>query len=220
MPGPLGTHEPPKECKPVLRNHKLSHLLELKVDNDLFESRFAKGCATRNCNADCCRTGVWVDVEERNLILSKAEIVRRSMGPGQDKNPLRWFEKREFVDKDFPSGRRVGTRVRNHHCVFLDSHGRCVLQKTTIAEAEGKFDLKPFVCTAYPITIEDGTLTIDDEEVTARPQCCSVTPGGEFNVFDLCREELNYVLGAEGVQELRHLANEYSRRGTHPLGVH
>ncbi len=211
MAGPIGSKEPASERNRVLRNHKLSHLPELKVDGNLFESRFARGCATFNCNASCCQTGVWVDVEERNLILSKSDIVQRHMGPGQDKNPSRWFEKREFVDKDFPSGRSVGTRVRNHHCVFLDSHGRCVLQKATIAEAEGKFDLKPFVCSAYPIAIEDGALTIDDEEVTARPQCCSVVPGGKLNVFDVCREELNYVLGAEGVQELRHLADEHSR---------
>lgn len=219
MAGPIGSNEPTRECKSVLRNHKLSYLPELKVDNNIFESRFANGCATCNCNAACCQTGVWVDVEERNMILSKAEIVQRYMGPRQDKNPKNWFEKREFVDKDYPSGRRVGTRVRNHHCVFLDGHGRCVLQKATNAEAEGKFDLKPFVCSAYPITIEDGTLMIDDEEVTGRPQCCSVVPGCELNVFDVCREELNYVLGTEGVQELRHLADEYSRQRAHSLGV-
>ncbi len=207
MTRPTGSNEPHRECKITLGNHKLSHIPELKVDTKIFESRFAKGCATRTCDAACCRTGVWVDVEERNMILSKAEMVQRYMGPGQDKNPSRWFQKQEIVDKDFPSRRCVGTRVKNHRCVFLDGDGRCVLQKATIAEAAGKFDLKPFYCSAYPICIEDGTLTIDDEEVTARPQCCSPVSGGELNVFDVHAEELNYVLGTEGVQELRRLAD-------------
>ena len=65
-----------------------------------------------------------------------------------------------------------------------------------------KFTLKPFFCVSFPLTIDEHVLTIDEPEFTSRPQCCSIVPEGSLTVLDVCREELEYMLGAEGVEEL------------------
>ena len=122
------------------------------------------------------------------------------MDPGQPRDTRRWFSRRLKADSDFPSGRAVHTRVVNGGCVFLDGERRCVLQKVSGA---GGPQLKPFFCTAFPITIDQGLLTLDDHEQRSRPECCSSRRGGPLTVFDVCREELRHTLGAAELASLR-----------------
>ena len=157
----------------------------------------------QHCNAQCCRFGVLIDPTEQKRILDHVEIIQRQMEPHQDKNPASWFEDTEEQDLDFPSGRAVGTQVKPYGCNFLDSIGRCTLQKAAMAEGLPKFFLKPFYCVAYPLTIEDGILLMDDPDLAGRPECCSIVKDGEQTVFDVCLEELEFVLGKEGVEELK-----------------
>ncbi len=186
----------------VLKRHKLSHISELKVHNNIFDSRFASGCSMGNCNADCCRGGVWVDIAERDRILADAVRIQRHMDPEQEHNPSLWFEKEETSDPDVPSGTATGTQVINEGCVFLQKNGRCVLQVAATAEGLDRFTYKPFFCVAYPVAVEDQELIVDDVEIAHRPQCCTAAPDGPLSIFDICREELLFVLGKEGFEEL------------------
>lgn len=191
---------------PVLRNHKLSHIQNLKVADSVFQKRFVKNCSIYNCDATCCQGGVLADLEERANILAHAELIKKYMEPHQDQDHSQWFDEEEEVDLDYPSGRAVGTQVRDYGCVFLDSQGRCVLQTTATEEGMSKFALKPFFCFAYPITIEDGVLMVDDPSFTERRECCSAVDAGDQSVFDVCDEEFCFILGEEGLQELHALA--------------
>jgi Fe-S-cluster containining protein len=179
------------------------------VDPWLLRARFAAGCDTRRCNAACCRTGVWLDVAERDRILSNAPRVRLAMDGGQPRDTRRWFSRRTTTDPDFPSGRAVHTRVVNGGCVFLDQERRCVLQK---ASGDGGPPLKPFFCTAYPITIDYGVLTLEDRDHRSRPECCASVRGGPLTVFEVCRTELRHTLGAEGLAMLRRMATRPKTR--------
>ena len=176
---------------------RLRHLPTLRVSPSLREERFAAGCDTRRCVGRCCRSGVWLDPEERDRVLAHADRVRAAMDPGQPRDARRWFSRRVIADSDFPSGRAVHTRVRGGRCVFLDGAGRCVLQK---ASPEG-VALKPFFCTAFPVT--DGVLTLDDKDFRAGQPCCDSTEGGPLTVFEACAMELTHVLGEEGLAALR-----------------
>jgi hypothetical protein len=183
----------------------------LQVHPSLLEARFAEGCDTGRCRGACCRTGVWLDVAERDRVLAHAGLVRQAMDPGQPKDTRRWFSRRATADPDFPSGRAVHTRVRDGGCVFLDRANRCVLQKASAARGNG-LRLKPFFCTAFPVTIDHGVLTLDDEDFRAGHPCCEATPGGTQTVFDTCESELRHVLGAAGVSRLRRLAGRGAPR--------
>lgn len=187
----------------VLRNHHLVHIPELGVEKGFLGKHFARGCSMQQCNSQCCRQGVMIDPSEKQRILDHAEMIQRNMEPHQDKNPDSWFDDTDERDADFVSGRALGTEMKSYGCIFLDSIGRCTLQKAAVAEGLPKFFLKPFYCVAYPITIDDGVLVMDDADFVNRQECCSVVNNGEQTVFDVCLEELEFVLGAEGVEELK-----------------
>jgi hypothetical protein len=187
----------------VLRRHQLSHLPTLEVNASIVETRYAPGSSPSHCVGTCCRAGVKVDVAQRDQILAHAELIRDAMDPTQEHDVSAWFEETEVPDPDVPSGRCVGTQVHGDGCVFLDAKQRCVLQTVTLAAARPGFDLKPFFCSAFPITISAGALWIDEMCLDAPDGCCLPTPGGALGVLDVCEAELRHVLGNEGLEELR-----------------
>lgn len=191
----------------TLRRHRLAHFPALRVRRSFFGGRFAGGCAVARCDASCCRYGVYADLGERDRILEHAAMIIRHMEPHQERDPAKWFEAEIYDDGDFPSGRTIGTVACGYGCVFLDSAGKCTLQKAAASEGMHPLALKPFYCTAYPVVIEEGVLMIDDSQHVNRPQCCRATPGAEKDVLDVCAEELEYILGPDGFAELRALAS-------------
>jgi Fe-S-cluster containining protein len=193
----------------LLRRHRLSHLPPLKINRSVLESRYAAGCSTAACEGGCCRLGVLVDVAQRDEILAHVDLIQRAMDDSQERDPARWFEEEEREDPDFPSGRAVGTQVRESRCVFLDSARRCALQTATMAAAQPGLDLKPFFCTAFPVTIAAGTLWIDELCLEMPARCCQPAAGGPLDVLDVCEVELRHVLGSAGLGELRRLVAEH-----------
>jgi hypothetical protein len=189
--------------RPTLRSHALKHIPTLSVGEGIAEARFGATCAMSNCRGVCCALGVKLDLGDRDRILANTDLVRRHMDAGQERDPDKWFEA-HYEDPDFPSGEAVATQVAGGSCVFLNSAGRCVLQAAEADMPAGDL-LKPFFCRAYPITLEYGLLIIDDELCPDRTQCCGQEPGGPQTVFDVCAFELEFVLGAEGFQELREI---------------
>jgi hypothetical protein len=192
----------------ILTHHQLKHLPRLRVGDNLLTTRFASGCAISNCSGTCCKYGVFADVEERNHILAHTDLVRSHLEPQQEQNPYEWFEHHEVIDGDFVSGKAVGTQAREYGCVFLDSNGRCALQKAAMASGMHPYALKPFYCVAFPITISEGELIVDDLELEQRVPCCAIENAGTLDVFDVCAVELEYVLGKEGFAELKGFAGK------------
>jgi uncharacterized protein DUF3109 len=195
----------PDKHKIVLQQHHLKHISELVVDETILAARFTNGCATSQCKAACCITGVCVDLVERDTILAHAARIQENMGPEQNRDSHSWFESDEVEDLDFPSGRTVPTRLHNGSCVFLNGAGRCVLQMTN---STGGGHLKPFFCLAFPFTLMDGVLVLDEE--AKHPQCCGAVPGEGRTIFDVCQRELEFVLGREGYAELKKIAENRS----------
>lgn len=78
--------------------------------------------------ADCCRFGAWIDLEEAKKILD--------LGIKGDFFHLE-------IDKDFPSGYKVGTSYEDEQCVFQDPDGLCRIHKID-------YGLKPVTCKEFP----------------------------------------------------------------------
>ena len=91
-------------------------------------------CKECRSQADCCRGGAWIDLEEAKKILN-AGI------PGD----IVHLEK----DAIFPSGYKVGTSRDSFPCSFLGPDGLCAVHKVDYA-------LKPNTCIEFPY--EDGKL--------------------------------------------------------------
>ena len=189
----------------ILHKHKLEHIPELQIDPEILTQRFSPHTSMCNCDGTCCAEGVLLDVKEKELILAHADLIKKYLEPQQEKDTTKWFDNTIEDDKDFPSGKCDGTAVLGKGCVFLCSKGLCALQKTAMAEGMDKFALKPFYCVAFPLTIDDHVLTTYEPEFTNRQQCCSVVPQGSQTALDVCREEFEYILGAEGLKSIEEL---------------
>jgi hypothetical protein len=189
---------------PVIRTHRLRHIPELRVGQGILYKKFSSACSMTACNASCCQGGVLVDIAERDMILKHENLVLRYMEPQQDHDPQAWFDDETVEDADYPSGIAVETQTMENGCVFLDSAGLCVLQKAAMGEGMPKFTLKPFFCVAFPITIDKGVLETDEPDFTNRPHCCSVIESGNLSPLEVCAEELEFMLGHDGLSELRH----------------
>jgi len=85
-------------------------------------------CLKCQNQADCCRMGAWIDLEEAKKILS--------LGIKGDFFHLE-------IDKEFPSGFKVGTSYEDEPCVFQDADGLCRIHKIDYA-------LKPVTCKEFP----------------------------------------------------------------------
>lgn len=197
-----------KNGLPVLLNHKLTYLKELRVSKDIFSEKFSKTCSMVNCDASCCREGVMADLKDRDKILDHTELIQRYMEPHQEKDPSKWFDPYDEVDMDFPSGRAIGTQASEDGCVFLNSKGYCVLQIASTENGMGKYSLKPFFCFTYPVTLDRGVLDLEDSIFTNRKECCSRDRDGRISVLELCEEELEFMLGVEGFEELKAISRK------------
>lgn len=85
-------------------------------------------CLKCKNQSDCCRFGAWIDLEEAKKILS--------LGIKGDFFHLE-------IDKDFPSGYKVGTSYEDEQCAFQDPDGLCRIHKIDYA-------YKPVTCKEFP----------------------------------------------------------------------
>ena len=168
---------------------------------ELFQRGFASGGGPCRCASTCCMSGVFLDVGERDRILDHSKEIARQMDETQDQNPDEWFDSEERSDRDFPSGRCVGTAVINDKCAFLNSAGHCSIQVAAVAEGLDRWEWKPHYCILFPIEVSNGVVSFDDmlqEDET----CCTVSPQFDVPVFRACRDEIIHLVGADGYQEL------------------
>lgn len=184
----------------------------IKIDPKIFTFKF--GC---KCNGECCHYGVYVDLKECEHILSIKDKIIPLMDETQSKNISEWFEPAE-EDDDFESGIAVGTEIINNKCTFLDKNGLCVLQRLAILEGEHKWKYKPFYCILFPLTIYQNTLTIDDEHID-RLNYCNKFPVCDISIFEACKEEIHYLLGDEGFQELLEYKDQVLKQITNGVSI-
>ena len=172
------------------------------IDPQIFTFKFACKCA-----GECCNYGVYTDLKEHEMILGIKDKIIPLLDETQSKDIEDWFEEPE-EDEDFESGIAVGTELVNDKCSFLDKNGLCTLQKLALMEGEYKWKYKPIYCVLFPLTIFEGSLTIDDEHID-RLKTCNVNPVIETSIYDACKEELLHFFGDENFAELENYKNEY-----------
>jgi len=173
----------------------------LTFRGELFRKGFAAGHGPCRCSSSCCLSGVFLDLRERNRILEHAGSIARQMDQTQDRRPDRWFDTEERADRDFPSGRCVGTGVINDKCAFLDCFGRCSIQVASVAEGLDRWAWKPLYCILFPIEVSGGVVDFDDM-LQEDEACCTVSSRFDVPLFRACREEIIHLVGEDGYQEL------------------
>jgi Fe-S-cluster containining protein len=174
----------------------------LYIDPKIFTFKFS--C---KCGGECCHYGVYTDLKEHDKIFEIKDRFLPLFDETQSKDVSKWFEKPED-DDDFESGVAVGTEVINGKCAFLDKDGLCALQRLANVENKHKWLYKPLYCILFPLTIYEGSLTIDDEHIE-RLKTCNANSKTEQTIFDASREELVYFFGEDGFKELEQYKEEF-----------
>ncbi len=177
------------------------------IDPIIFTHKFVKACDVCICSGECCYYGVYTDKKEYEKIIDIKERIVRSMDDSQTKEAAKWFEAPE-EDDDFESGVAYGTELHNGKCVFLDKQGFCTLQKVAVESGEFKWKYKPLYCILFPLIIWDGAITVDDEHLE-RMHYCNKPVNQVSTIYECCKSELEFLLGAEGMKELDSYRNEY-----------
>lgn len=177
------------------------------IDPIIFTQPFVKVCDVCICSGECCYYGVYTDKYEHDKIMEMKDRVIKSMDDSQTTDTTKWFEPPE-EDEDFESGIAVGTELHNGKCVFLDKQGFCTLQKIAMEDGEFKWKYKPLYCILFPLIIYEGAITIDDEHLD-RMHYCNKPENQDSTIYDTCREELEYLLGKEGMKELAEYRDIY-----------
>ena len=175
-----------------------------RIDPAIFQCTYFADCmACGFCHDWCCAHGVDVDLPKANAILARKGEIARFTGVA----PELWFDGEVRADPEVPGGQFMRTRRHNGRCVFANPAGRgCQLHRFALANGIDYHQLKPFMSSLFPLTFNDGLLTVSDEiaerYLVCRDQGASCYQG--------VRGELAYFFGDGLVQELDTLAQRRS----------
>lgn len=180
---------------------------EYYIDPVIFTQGFPNTCDVCICSGECCYYGVYTDKLEHEKIIEIKDDLIEIFDDSQTKDVSKWFEAPQ-EDEDFESGIAVGTEVYNGKCVFLDKQGFCSLQKLAMLQGEMKWKYKPLYCILFPLIIYDGAITIDEEHL-ARLHYCNKIENQPSTIYETCKEELEFLLGKNGMKELEDYRLDY-----------
>lgn len=171
------------------------------ISNEFFEKGYSSGNGPCKCSSNCCKGGVWIDIAEHDVIMSKKELIKAQMDETQSTDDVKWFELEVVNDSDFPSGKAIGTEIVNDKCAFLDKVGRCSIQLAAVADGKHKWEWKPFYCILFPVEVTNNVVGFDPM-LQGSDMCCTVSSVFETPLFAACKEELIHLLGEDWYCEI------------------
>jgi Fe-S-cluster containining protein len=172
------------------------------VDAAIYTVRYFSHCMQCTfCNDWCCDAGVQVDVENIDRIRQQENELKTLAHVPE----VRWFRGRAWKDEERPGGAYRRTNVIDGACVFLDRKGRgCLLHKYSLQAGLDYHELKPIICSLFPLTFAGGALLLAYEVRNKTLVCLNQGP----TVFISLRSELQYFFGDAMVEELDSFADE------------
>jgi len=182
-----------------------------QIDPRLFRSEPMRRCGFPKCKAACCLYGVWVDVAERERILSHAGQVAAFLPP-EFSDPESWFDVTLESDSNTPTGEVIHTTVLgdgSHYggssCIFLRQDSKCVLQVAGEAISGDPWSLKPFYCILHPLDLDDdGRITLDETTLLVEETAsCLVSSAKRIPLLETFEPELRYFLGNEEYDRIK-----------------
>jgi len=172
----------------------------ISVTPDILRKDAIRRCADSKCGAVCCSGGVWLREDEAPRIRDWAEAIKACL-PAERHDESNWFEQgdEELGTNTIEDPQRQGRTC----CVFLQPDRKCALQVVSMANNLGWPGIKPYYCAIYPLLLEDGVLSIDDETpLTYEGGLCRQSTAQGHAPYELYRDEAILILGQDGYREL------------------
>jgi Fe-S-cluster containining protein len=187
-----------------------------RVDQRIFWLTYFHHCLDcQFCHDSCCQYGCTVDAEQARRWLAESDLLETAL----EVPASSWFTEEWWDDADYPGGRCTRTQVRQTpkgpRCVFAEPVGRgCRLHALALQMGREVHDLKPMVCSLFPVLFEEGTLIvpleIDDQTL--------ICLGSGMTLYRSARADLEYYFGSELVAELDQLEAAALAGGTRGRG--
>jgi Fe-S-cluster containining protein len=154
------------------------------------------GCSF--CEDACCAFGADVSLREAERIRSQMSLVAEE-----------WFAPDVVVDMEL-GGLKGRTLVKDGACAFLDRERRgCLIHAFALRHAIPLPQIKPIVCSLFPLTFDQGIL-MPSQEVLEQSLICG---GAGPSLYDGAREMLLLYFGEELVAELDEVNHERREEG-------
>lgn len=184
------------------------------VNTDIFVRTYFMHCMQCDfCHDSCCGHGADIDAPNVQRLKAHAEALESYVGlPRRD-----WLQRGYTADADFPGGRYTRTRTQNGRCVFLNRKGRgCLIHRYCMERDIDFHELKPLVCSLFPLSFHEGVLFPSAEIIDDSLQCLGPGP----TLYRGAREDVRYYFGSSLVAELDTLEARVCRgQRMEPLGV-
>jgi hypothetical protein len=189
----------------------LKNSLENRINPRMLTAEPMRRCLLGECHGACCVFGVWVDQREMEDILANSALIAPHMPDGSE-NPADWFASYEDHDEFSPSKLVVHTAVETvpeHYggtaCIFCRTDAKCALQVAADANGLHPWRFKPYYCILHPLDLDDeGRITVDTTpDLVDEPGSCLRPSEIPVPLVDTFEEELRYLLGDKGYEQLR-----------------
>jgi len=166
------------------------------VETDIFVRTYFMHCMKCDfCHDSCCGYGADVDATNLKRLEIHADALEAYVGvPRQE-----WFTGAYSEDVEYPGSRYTRTRVVKGSCVFLNRQGRgCLIHRYCMDRDLDFHELKPLVCSLFPLTFHEGQLFPSAEILDDSLQCLGAGP----TLYRGAREDVRHYFGPELVAEL------------------
>jgi len=175
---------------------KLMPLVIQSIDDQIFKLRYFMDCMGCDfCHDTCCSYGADIDLINVERILELENEIHRY---GKIKKGY-WFSTRKYEDHEFPGSFYTRTSTRGGACIFLNRHNRgCVLHSFCLDNHRDYHEIKPIVCSLFPVTFSNHRLVASSELVDESLICSKTGP----SAYRGARNELIYYFGDGLVGEL------------------
>jgi Fe-S-cluster containining protein len=171
-----------------------------RVDTAIFVRTYFMDCMKCSyCHDSCCQYGADVEGDVMPRVMAHADAIEAYTGVARD----RWFrggsEVEWTADREFPGGRQTRTSAEGGACVFRRQTARgCALHSFALEKGLDYHEIKPMVCSLFPVTFDYGLLHPSNEIEDRSLQCIDDGP----SLYQGVRSEIEFYFGAALVAEL------------------
>ncbi|HEY3474667.1 MAG TPA: tetratricopeptide repeat protein, partial [Anaerolineales bacterium] len=181
---------------PLSKEYVSSNVAISFVQRDIFLKQYFARCLECNfCHDWCCSFGADIDIQNvENIQQHKEEILPFIRPPDGE-----WFEAEYAYYEEYAGSQYTRINTQGPRCVFISKDQRgCGLHRYAISKQIDYHEIKPLVCTLFPLSFGEGILSLAPE-LEDNSLICT---GTGYSAYQSIRSELQYYFGREFVEEL------------------
>lgn len=174
------------------------------VHRDIFRmSYFARCLECSFCHDWCCSFGADIDIQNVEKILQHREGILQFVRPPEGE----WFEPDYSYYEEYTGNLYTRINPQGPRCAFISRDQRgCGLHRYALSRGMDYHEIKPLVCSLFPLSFGEGVLTIAPELEDNSLVCA----GAGESVYRSLREEIEFYFGRELAEELDAIARKIS----------